>query len=224
MIKKSLIILSVFYSLVFVNASIAEPRKYLSDKCKNHLIDFYQINNPSFEDFKVLDEQEFWLHTILKRKGTNNVKVKAVMFQRKDSQRLYGLQTEWKDQIIINCWSFYHSALITLIEMYDHYDPFLKKQKDAIRISTHYLVNCGVPCHHAEVTSTYMVDDGTKPYVRKEISTPTFEYPSIWFRDYLTLKELYQFMRTGDGWESFDWRGKRYNTLELGKKFEKKYF
>ena len=222
MIKKSLIILSVFYSLVFVNASIAEPRKYLSDKCKNHLIDFYQINNPSFEDFKVLDEQEFWLHTILKRKGTNNVKVKAVMFQRKDSQRLYGLQTEWKDQIIINCWSFYHSALITLIEMYDHYDPFLKKQKDAIRISTHYLVNCGVPCHHAEVTSTYMVDDGTKPYVRKEISTPTFEYPSIWFRDYLTLKELYQFMRTGDGFETFTWRGKKYRTNELGKTFFKK--
>ena len=101
MIKKSLIILSVFYYLVFVNASIAEPRKYLSDKCKNHLIDFYQINNPSFKDFKVLDEQEFWLHTILKRKGTNNVKVKAVVFQKKDGQRLYGLQTEWKNQIII---------------------------------------------------------------------------------------------------------------------------
>ena len=219
MIKKSLIILSIFYSLVFVNASIAEPRKDLSDNCKNHLIDFYQINNPSFEDFKVLDEQEFWLHTILKRKGTNNVKVKAVVFPKKESQRLYGLQTEWKDQIIINCWSFYHSALITLIEMYDHYDPFLEKQKDAIRISTHYLVNCGVPCHHAEVTSTYMVDDGTKPYVRKEISTPTFEYPSIWFRDYLTLKELYQFMKTGDGFETFTWRGKIYNTEELSKKF-----
>ena len=183
------------------------------------MIDFYQIRKPSFKDFKVLDEQEFWLHTILKRKGTNDVKVKAVVFEKKDSQRLYGLQTEWKNQVIINCWSFYHSALITLIEMYDHYDPFIKKQKDAIRVSTHYLVNCGVPCHHAEVTSTYMVDDGTKPYVRKEISTPTFEYPSIWFTDYLTLRELYQFMRTGDGWESFDWRGKRYNTAELGKKY-----
>tara|TARA_B100001093_G_scaffold515151_1_gene590844 strand:+ start:461 stop:1129 length:669 start_codon:yes stop_codon:yes gene_type:complete len=202
-----------------VNPANANTRTYLSDKCKTHLIDFYQIRKPSFKDFKVLDEQEFWLHTILKRKGTNDVKVKAVVFQKKDSQRLYGLQTEWKDQVIINCWSFYHSALITLIEMYDHYDPFIKKQKDAIRVSTHYLVNCGVPCHHAEVTSTYMVDDGTKPYVRKEISTPTFEYPSIWFTDYLTLRELYQFMRTGDGWESFDWRGKRYNTAELGKKY-----
>ena len=202
-----------------VNPANANTRTYLSDKCKTHLIDFYQIRKPSFKDFKVLDEQEFWLHTILKRKGTNDVKVKAVVFEKKDSQRLYGLQTEWKDQVIINCWSFYHSALITLIEMYDHYDPFIKKQKDAIRVSTHYLVNCGVPCHHAEVTSTYMVDDGTKPYVRKEISTPTFEYPSIWFTDYLTLRELYQFMRTGDGWESFDWRGKRYNTAELGKKY-----
>ena len=202
-----------------VNPANANTRTYLSDKCKTHLIDFYQISKPSFEDFKVLEEQEFWLHTILKRKGTNDVKVKAVVFEKKDSQRLYGLQTEWKDQVIINCWSFYHSALITLIEMYDHYDPFIKKQKDAIRVSTHYLVNCGVPCHHAEVTSTYMVDDGTKPYVRKEISTPTFEYPSIWFTDYLTLRELYQFMRTGDGWESFDWRGKRYNTAELGKKY-----
>jgi hypothetical protein len=222
MIKKPLIILSIFYSLVFVSASVAEPRKYLSDKCKNHLIDFYKINNPSFEDFKVLDEQEYWLHTILKRKGTNKVKVRSVAFETNNSQTLYGLQAEWKDQIIINCWSFYHSALITLIETYDHYDPFLEKQKDAIRISTHYLVNCGVPCHHAEVTSTYMVDDGTKPYVRKEISTPTFEYPSIWFRDYLTLKELYQFMRTGDGFETFTWRGKKYRTNELGKTFFKK--
>ena len=66
-----------------------------------------------------------------------------------------------------------------------------------------------------------MVDDGTKPYVRKEISTPTFEYPSIWFTDYLTLRELYQFMKTGDGFEAFTWRGKRYNTEELRKKFEK---
>ena len=203
-----------------VNPANANTRTYLSDKCKNHLLDFYQISKPSFKDFKVLDEQEFWLHTILKRKGTNNVKVKAVVFQKKDSQRIYGLQTAWKDQVIINCWSFYHSALITLIEMYDHYDPFLKKQNDAIRISTHYLVNCGVPCHHAEVTSTYMIDDGTKPYVRKEISTPTFEYPSIWFADYLTLKELYQFMKTGDGFENFDWRGKRYNTEKLRKMFE----
>ena len=220
MIKKSLIILSIFYSLVLVNASIAESRKYLSDKCKNHLIDFYQISNPSFEDFKVLEDQDFWLHTILKRKGTNNVKLKAVVFQKKDSQRLYGLQIEWKDQTIINCWSFYHSALITLIEKYDHYEPFIENQNKAIRISTHFLVNCGNPCHHAEVTSAYMINDGTRPYVRKEISTPTFEYPSIWFTDYLTLRELYQFMRTGDGWESFDWRGKRYKTSELRKKFK----
>ena len=219
--------LKVFYFLFIpllvalaVNSANANTRAYLSEKCKNHLIDFYQIGNPSFEDFKVLEDQDFWLHTILKRKGTTNVKVKAVVFQKKDSQRLYGLKTEWKDQIIINCWSFFHSALITLIEVYDHYDPFLKKQKDAIRISTHYLVNCGAPCHHAEVTSTYMVDDGTMPYVRKEISTPTFEYPSIWFTDYLTLKELYQFMKTGDGWETFDWRGKRYKTAELRKKYE----
>ena len=205
-----------------VNPANAKPKTYLSDKCKNHLIDFYQISNPSFKDFKVLEDQDFWLHTILKRKGTDNVKVKAVTFEKKDSQRIYGLQTEWKDQIIINCWSFYHSALITLIEMYDHYEPFVEKQNEAIRISTHYLVNCGNPCHHAEVTSTYMVNNGNEPYVRKEISTPTFEYPSIWFTDYLTLRELYQFMKTGDGWESFDWRGKRYNTEELRKKFEKK--
>ena len=205
-----------------VNPANAKPRIYLSDKCKNHLIDFYQISKPSFKDFKVLEDQDFWLHTILKRKGTDNVKVKAVTFEKKDSQRIYGLQTEWKDQIIINCWSFYHSALITLIEMYDHYDPFIKEQDEAIRISTHYLVNCGNPCHHAEVTSAYMINDGSRPYVREEISTPTFEYPSIWFTDYLTLKELYQFMKTADGWESFDWRGKRFKTAELRKKYEKK--
>ena len=222
MIKISIILLSVLYSLIFVNASIAEPRTYLSEKCKKHLIDFYQISKPSFKDFKVLEDQDFWLHTILRRKGTDDVHVKAVAFEKKDSQRIYGLQIEWKGQTIINCWSFYHSALITLIEMYDHYEPFVEKQNEAIRISTHYLVNCGNPCHHAEVTSTYMVNNGNEPYVREEISSPTFEYPSIWFTDYLTLKELYQFMKTGDGWESFDWRGKRYKTEELGKKFEKK--
>jgi len=222
MIKISIILLSVLYSLIFVNASIAEPRTYLSEKCKKHLIDFYQISKPSFKDFKVLEDQDFWLHTILRRKGTNDVHAKAVAFEKKDSQRIYGLQIEWKGQTIINCWSFYHSALITLIEMYDHYEPFVEKQNEAIRISTHYLVNCGNPCHHAEVTSTYMVNNGNEPYVREEISTPTFEYPSIWFTDYLTLRELYQFMKTGDGFENFNWRGKRYNTAELRKKYEKK--
>jgi hypothetical protein len=222
MIKISIILLSVLYSLIFVNASIAEPRTYLSEKCKKHLIDFYQISNPSFEDSKVLEDQDFWLHTILKRKGTNDVKVVAVVFEKKDRQRIYGLKFEWKNQIIINCRSFYHSALITLIEMYDHYDPFIEKQNEAVRISTHYLVNCGAPCNHAEVTSAYIIDNGTRPYVRKEISTPIFEYPSIWFADYLTLRELYQFMKTGDGFENFNWRGKRYNTAELRKKYEKK--
>ena len=53
------------------------------------------------------------------------------------------------------------------------------------------------------------------------LSSPVFEYPSQWFVDYLTLKELYQFMKTPDGFESFQWRGKIYNTNELRKIYEK---
>ena len=217
---KSKVINFLFITLLValaVNSANAKTRAYLSKDCSNYLKVFYQINKPSIDDFKILEDQDYYLHTLLKRKGAQNVKVKAVAFQDRDNQKTFGFQFNWKNQSIVHCWSFYHTALITLIEKYDHYDPLVEKQNEAVKISTHYFVNCGVPCHHAEVTSAYLVDNGTRPYVRKEISTPTFEYPSMWFKDYLTLEELFQFMSSESGFESFDWRGKSYKTEELRK-------
>jgi hypothetical protein len=90
------------------------------------------------------------------------------------------------------------------------------EELNAIKVSTHDLVNCGNPCHYAEVNSVYIIDDASyEPFSRTEISTPTYEYPSKMFIDYLTLDEVNQFMKTGDGFESFEWRGSVYKTKDL---------
>ena len=87
------------------------------------------------------------------------------------------------------------------------------EELNAINVSTHDLVSCGSPCHYAEVNSVYIIDDVSyDPFSRTEISTPTYEYPSKIFIDYLTLDEGYQFMNTGDGCENFIWRNKAYKT------------
>ena len=99
---------------------------------------------------------------------------------------------------------------------------FLIERKDAIRISTNYFINCGSGCFLSHVYSAYFLkNDTSPPWVRTEITSAIHEYPSQWFADYLTLKELYQFMKTPDGFESFQWRGKIYNTNELRKLYEK---
>ena len=35
------------------------------------------------------------------------------------------------------------------------------------------------------------------------------------FIDYLTLNEVYQFMKTGDGFDTFEWRDKIYKIKDL---------
>ncbi len=90
---------------------------------------------------------------------------------------------------------------------------------NAIKVSTHDLVNCGSPCHYAEVNSVYIIDEVSfEPFSRTEISTPVYEYPSKMFIDYLTLNEVVQFMSTGDGFETFVWREKNYTTSDLKRK------
>ena len=215
---------AVFFSFIYllvalaVNPANAKNKTNLSKSCSNYLKEFYKVQMTLIENFKALKNQNYYLQTLLKRMGTEDVKIKAITYKEKDKQHIFGFKYEWKDQSIIDCWSFYHTPMITLVEKYDHFDPFFIIQNEAIKISTHFFVNCGVPCYHAEVTAAYMIDDGTIPYIRKEITTPTFEYPSIWFRDYLTLEELFQFMKTENGFENFQWRGRHYKTSKLAKK------
>ena len=72
------------------------------------------------------------------------------------------------------------------------------------------------PCHYAEVNSVYIIDDVSyDPFSRTEISTPTYEYPSKMFIDYLTLDEVYQFMKTGDGFETLNGEEKFMKLKEI---------
>ena len=208
---------------VFVSQKVIAQRNYLSEECQKEASEFYDKRKISFNDFKILNDEYVPLPTILKRKGTEQVDVKAVAVTDHKTQNFYGLQYNWKDQSIIDCRSWYHAPMISLIETYKYYTPFIMKELNAIKISTHNLVNCGSPCNYAEVNSVYIIDDiSYHPLTQTELSTITYEYPSKMFIDYLTLEEVYQFMITGDGFEDFDWRGKEYRTEELKVKFDKK--
>ena len=93
------------------------------------------------------------------------------------------------------------------------------EELNAIKISTHDLVNCGISCHFAEVNSLYVIDDVSyEPFSRTEISTPTYEYLSKMFTDYLTLDEVYKFISIGDGFETFVCRDNTYTIKDLKRK------
>ena len=60
--------LKVFYFLFIpllvalaVNSANAKTRAYLSEDCSNYLKVFYQINKPSIDDFKILEDQDYHL-------------------------------------------------------------------------------------------------------------------------------------------------------------------
>ena len=210
--------MKLLVALAVQTASATPTLYYLSDNCEKELKTF-EVEDPSYKLFK---EDEFYLPTILKRKGTKDVQIKSVSFTPLNFQKIYGLKFSWNNQSIIDCRGFYHTPMISLAEEYEYVDSVTTEPNKAVKISTLYFVNCGVPCHLSEVNSTIIAENNYYiPYVIDEISSPVFEYPSQWFADYLTLKELYQFMKTPDGFESFQWRGKIYNTNELRKLYEK---
>ena len=198
-----------------VTAANAKTRNHLTDECYKNASAFFGNKNIKFEDFQIVKEDEhiYIPSTILKREGVGEIKIRAVKIENKKIQNFDGLQFNWKNQSVIDCRSWYNTPLIILVETYDYYTPFLMEDLNAIKVSTHDLVNCGSPCHYAEVNSVYIIDEVSyEPFSRTEISTPVYEYPSKMFIDYLTLEEVYQFMKTGDGFENFEWRGKVYKT------------
>ena len=212
--------MKLLVALAVQSASAAPTLNYLSDNCKKKLKSF-KVETPSYNLFKPV-EKDLYLPVILKRKGTKDVQIEPVSFKQANLHRIHGLKFNWNNQSIIDCRSFYHSPMISLVEEYEYIDSETTEPNNAVKISTLYFVNCGVPCHLSEVNSTVIAENNNYfPYVVDEISSPVFEYPSQWFADYLTLKELYQFMKTPDGFESFEWRGKIYNTNELRKLYEK---
>ena len=212
--------MKLLVALAVQSASATPTLNYLSDNCKKKLKSF-KVENPSYDLFN-LAEKDLYLPVILKRKGTKDVQIEPVSFKQANLHRIHGLKFNWNNQSIIDCRSFYHSPMISLVEEYEYIDSETTEPNNAVKISTLYFVNCGVPCHLSEVNSTVIAENNYYfPYVVDEISSPVFEYPSQWFVDYLTLKELYQFMKTPDGFESFQWRGKIYNTNKLRKIYEK---
>ena len=212
--------IKLLVALAVQSASATSTLNYLSYNCKKKLKSF-KVKTPSYDLFKPA-EKDLHLPVIIKRKGTKDVQIELVSFKQVNIHRIYGLKFNWNNQSIIDCRGFYHSPMISLVEEYEYIDSVTTEPNNAVKISTLYFVNCGVPCHLSEVNSTVIAENNYYfPYVIDEISSPVFEYPSQWFADYLTLKELYQFMKTPDGFESFQWRGKIYNTNELRKIYEK---
>ena len=215
----------IFFFIILIIFSFQKAfanSQFLSKQCKKELNN-WGIKNPNYNLFKPIEEDYIYLPITLKRKGTKDVQIKNVSFTPPDLQTIYGLKFIWNNQSIIDCRSFWHTPMISLMEEYEDYDSVLGKTIDAVKISTLYFVNCGSPCHLSEVKSTIITKNWNfTPHVIDEISSPVFEYPSQWFADYLTLEELFQFMGTENGFENFKWRGKTYNTEELRKKYAKK--
>ena len=108
-----------------VNSANAKTRNYLSHQCQKEASVFYEKRVISFNDFRIIDDDEYIYlpTTILKRKGVGKVEIRAVAITHHNSQNFYALQFNWKNQSVIDCRSWYHAPLVTLIETYKYYTP-----------------------------------------------------------------------------------------------------
>ncbi len=213
--------MKLLVALAVQSASATPSHNYLSDDCKKLLTD-HKIEKPSYNLFKLVNDQSNYLPVIISRLDKDTVKIEAVSYKDDDNITIYGLKFTLDNKSIVDCRSFYHTPKISLVEKIDYYTMFLIERKDALRISTNYFINCGSGCFLSHVYSVYFLkNDTSPPWVRTEITSAVHEYPSQWFADYLTLEELFKFANTEKGLAGFQWRGKVYETRELRKLYNK---
>ena len=129
-------------SISVQSASATPSHNYLSDDCKKLLTD-HKIEKPSYNLFKLVNDQSNYLPVIISRLNKDTVKIEAVSYKDDDNITIYGLKFTLDNKSIVDCRSFYHTPKISLVEKIDYYTMFLIERKDAIRISTNYFINCG---------------------------------------------------------------------------------
>ncbi len=123
--------------------------------------------------------------TIISR-GDVDFKVKGIWI----SSSVNGLLLEADGRSITHCTDFLTMPELILIEEETEHAPFLLDEFQSTRFYIHYKVNCGNPCYYSRIdTIVIPVTDEFAPIGYMELKSALYEYPSRWFRAYLTDTE-----------------------------------
>ena len=116
--------IKLLVALAVQSASAKPSHNYLSDDCKKLLTD-HKIKKPSYNLFKLVNDQSNYLPVIISRLDKDTVKIEAVSYKDDDNITIYGLKFTLDNKSIVDCRSFYHPPKISLIEKIDYYTMFL---------------------------------------------------------------------------------------------------
>lgn len=96
---------------------------------------------------------------------------------------------EFEGKSIIHCNEPHIIPTFMLVESGIANSLFMLDEFAVVRVHIHSHVNCGTACYYAQVDTIAFPADDWEVRGYQEIKSPTYEYPSKWFRGYLNEAE-----------------------------------
>ena len=179
--------LVVVLGLVFIGLSLPAKAKVLS-------LEDYKITPPCKEQLDAAKISTFEIRedeinlVLVNRSAATEVEIKDIIFE----PFMWGVMIETGEQSIVHCLPFGPSNFsFALAEPGQRTFMFLQEQYETIEIHLHSFIGCGTSCHFARVETIIFFDkSGKEPLYDHVEDTVPNEYPSRWYRSYLTGDEV----------------------------------
>lgn len=198
--QKLLIILSVIFS-----AQTSASEYNITDQCQVFMLE-REVEPSSI----VIDDEEGFYVPIFRRNGTEEIFLETVSF---GIPQFEGMYASYKGESIVHCWPAFSYVTGVLVEKNEYfYEPIGNKVVDAYKIHLHIHVYSGPGALASKIETIYFVDrDYNTLYLKEIFIGDTHEYPSPWFKNYLTLEEANEFIKYYE-FDSFEWHGQMYDV------------
>jgi len=168
-------------SLVFVQPALAmiqDDGLIISSDCQQ-IIDQHEISDFSLDD---RDSSPF----IVQRSEASHVEIKYLVF---DVPFFQGLLVRAWDKQIIHCWDAMEFTYFVLAEQVEFHEMIGGAVFQHAQVHVHNKWDCGSPCVEARVHTIDLINGPYQSRARMVYQSDWGEYPSRWFRAYLTNDE-----------------------------------
>lgn len=166
------------------DAKIDTSSTIVSDECQ------FILEQNRVSDFQLEDDES--APTIVVRPEASDVSIKPIVF---DVPFFQGIMVTAWDKQILHCWDMMEFAYFVLAEQVQFYNTINQNTYPHVRVHLHNRWNCGNPCISARVHTINLINGPYQPNARMVYQSEWGEYPSRWFRVYLTKDELVIFDR-----------------------------
>ena len=178
--------LVVVLGLVFIGLSLPAKAKVLS-------LEDYKITPPCKEQLDAAKISTFEIRedeinlVLVNRSAAKEVEIKATFF----APFMWGIMINTGEQSIVHCLPFAPSYFsFALAEPGQRTFMFFQEEYKTTEIHLHSFIGCGTSCHFARVETIVFFDKvGEEPLYDHVEDTVPNEYPSRWYRSYLTGDE-----------------------------------